>query len=79
MRRDGCPKDRAEGLLLLWFKDAVGTLWLARWEMVGLLTGRVCVLVVMALALRREGDTTGYVDVEEMALKFGKWWQSFVI
>ena len=43
------------------------------------MTGRVCVLVVMALALRREGDTTGYVDVEEMALKFGKWWQSFVI
>jgi hypothetical protein len=47
--------------------------------MVGLLTGRVCVLVVVALALRREGETTGFVDVEEMALKFGKWWQSFVI
>jgi hypothetical protein len=47
--------------------------------MVGLLTGRVCVLVEVALALRREGETTGFVDVEEMALKFGKWWQSFVI
>jgi hypothetical protein len=79
MRRDGCPKNRAEGLLLPWCKSAVGTLWLARWEMVGLLTGRVCVLVVVALALRWEGETTGFVDVEEMALKFGKWWQSFVI
>jgi hypothetical protein len=47
--------------------------------MVGLLTGRVCVLVVVALVLRWEGETTGFVDVEEMALKFGKWWQSFVI
>jgi hypothetical protein len=47
--------------------------------MVGLLTGRVCVLVVVALVLRREGETTGFVDVEKMALKFGKWWQSFVI
>jgi hypothetical protein len=36
-------------------------------------------LVVVALALRREGETTGFVNVEEMALKFGKWWQSFVI
>ena len=54
-------------------------MWVARWEMVGLLTGRVCVLVVVALALRREGETTGFVDVEEMALKFGKWWQSVVI
>ncbi len=79
MRRDGCPKDRAEGLLLPWCKGAVGTVWLARWEMVGLLAGRVCVLVVVALALRWEGETTGFVDVEEMALKFGKWWQSFVI
>jgi hypothetical protein len=42
------------------------------------LTGRVCVLVVMASTLRQEGDTTGFVNVEEMALKFGKWWQSFV-
>ena len=48
-------------------------------EMVGLLTGRVCVLVVVALALRREGETTGFVNVEEMALKFGEWWQSFVV
>jgi hypothetical protein len=47
--------------------------------MVGLLMGRVCVLVVVALALRQEGETTGFVDVEEMALKFSKWWQSFVI
>ncbi len=79
MRWDGCPKDRTESLLLPWCKCAVGTVWLARWEMVGLLTGRVCMLVVVALALRREGETTGFVDVEEMALKFGKWWQSFVI
>ncbi len=47
------------------------------------MTSRVCVLVVVALVLRREGETTGFVDVEEMALKFGKWfgkwWQSFVI
>ena len=77
--RDGCPKDRAESLLLPWCKGAVGTLWVARWEMVGLLTGRVCVLVVVALVLRREGETTGFVDIEEMALKFGKWWQSVVI
>ena len=62
-----------------WCKDAVGTLWLAWLGMVGLLTSRVCVLVVAALALRREGETTGFVDVEEMNLKFGKWWQSFVI
>jgi hypothetical protein len=79
MWRDGCPKDRVESLLLLWCKGAVGTLLLVRWEMVGLLTGRVCVLVVVALALKREGETTGFVDVEEMALKFGKWWHSFVI
>jgi hypothetical protein len=46
--------------------------------MVGLLTGRVCVLVVVAVALRREGETTGFVDVEEVALKFSKRWQSFV-
>ena len=77
--RDGCPKDRAESLLLPWCKGAVGTLWVARWEMVGLLTGRVCVLVVVALVLRREGETTGFADIEEMALKFGKRWQSFVI
>ncbi len=77
--RDGCPKGGAESLLLPWCKGAVGTLWVARWEMVGLLTGRVCVLVVVALVLRREGETTGFVDFEEMALKFGKWWQSFVI
>ncbi len=76
---DGCPKDRAECLFLPWCKGAVGALWVARWEMVGLLTGRVCVLVVVALVLRREGETTGFVDVEKMALKFGKWWQSFVI
>ena len=79
MWRDGCRKDRAESLLLPWCKGAVVTLWLTRWEMVGLLTGRVCVLVVVALVLRWEGETTGFVDVEEMALKFGKWWQSFVI
>ena len=48
-------------------------------EMVGLLTFKVCVLVVVLLTLRREGETTGFVDVEEMALKFGKWWQSFII
>jgi hypothetical protein len=47
--------------------------------MVGLLTGRVCVLFVVALTLRREGETMGFVDVKEMTLKFGKWWQSFVI
>ena len=76
---DGCAKDRAEGLLLSWCKSAVCTVWLARWEMVGLLTGRVCVLVIVSLTLRREGETTGFVDVEEMALKFGKWWQSFGI
>ncbi len=79
MWRDGRPKDRAESLLLSWCKNAVRTLWLARWEVVGLLKGRFCVLIVVALALRREGETTGFVDVEEMALKFGKWWQSFVI
>ena len=28
-------------------------------------------LVVVLLALRREGETTGFVDVEEMDLKFG--------
>ncbi len=38
----------------------------------GLLTGRVCVLVVAVLALRWEGETTRFGDVEEMALKFGK-------
>jgi hypothetical protein len=76
---DGCLKDRAESLLLPWCKGAVGNLWLARWEMVGLLTGRVCVLFVVALTLRREGETMGFVDVKEMTLKFGKWWQSFVI
>ena len=43
------------------------------------MTGRVGVLIVVSLALRRESETTGFVDVEEMALKFGKWWQSFVI
>ena len=68
MRRDGCPKDRFESLLLPRCKGAVGTLWLARWEMVGLLTGRVCVLVVVALVLRREGETAGFIDVEQMAL-----------
>jgi hypothetical protein len=48
--------------------------------MVGLLIGRVCVLVVQVLlTLRQESETTGFVDVEEMALKFGEWWQSFVI
>ena len=58
----------------------MGTLLLARWEMVGLLIGRVCVLVVQVLlTLRQESETTGFVDVEEMALKFGEWWQSFVI
>ena len=30
-------------------------------------------LVVVLLALRREGETTGFIDVEEMDLKFGKW------
>ncbi len=25
--RDGCPKERAESLLLSWCKGAVGTLW----------------------------------------------------
>ncbi len=79
MWRDGCPKDRAEGLLLIWCKGALGSLLLAWWEMVGLLTGRVCVLVVVLLTLRRERETTGFVNVERMALKFGKWWQSFVI
>ncbi len=48
-------------------------MWLAQWKMVGLLTRRVCVLVVVLLALRREGKTTGFVDVEEMDLEFGKW------
>jgi hypothetical protein len=76
---DGCPKDRAESLLLWWCKDVVSTLWLARWKRVGLVTGRVCVLVVVLLTLRREGETMGFVNVEEMALKFGKWWQSIVI
>jgi hypothetical protein len=37
------------------------------------------VLILVVLALRQEGETTGFVDVEEMALKFGKWWQSFVV
>ncbi len=57
----------------------VGTLLLAWWEMVELLTGRVCMLIEVLLTLRPEDETTGFVDVEEMVLKFGKWWQSFVI
>ena len=52
---------------------------LAWWEMVELLTGRVCMLIEVLLTLRPEDETTGFVDVEEMVLKFGKWWQSFVI
>ena len=43
----------AENLLLSWRKGAVGTVGLARWEMLGMLTGRVCVLVIVSLALRR--------------------------
>jgi hypothetical protein len=66
-------------LLFLWCKDVVGTLLLAWWEMVELLTGRVCMLIEVLLTLRPEDETTGFVDVEEMVLKFGKWWQSFVI
>ncbi len=31
------------------------------------------------LTLRRECETTGFGDVEEMAVKFGKWWQRSVI
>jgi hypothetical protein len=58
MWRGGCPKDRrAESLLLRWCKGEVDTLWLARWEMVGLLTGRVCVLVVVVLKNIQEVDT----------------------
>jgi hypothetical protein len=36
-------------------------------------------LVVVALVLTWESETTRFVSVEEMALKSGKWWQSFVI
>ena len=68
-----------ESLLLSLREVALGVLWLTRREVVGRLTGRVGVLIVVSLALRRESETTGFVDVEEMALKFGKWWQSFVI
>ena len=40
-------------LLLLWCEDAMVSLWLARWEMLGMLTGRIGVLVVVSLILRR--------------------------
>ena len=33
-------------------------------KMVGLLTGRMGVLIVVALVLRRECETTGFVNVE---------------
>jgi hypothetical protein len=49
------------------------------WGNGGVDDGQSVWLVAVALALRREGETTGFIDVEEMALKFGKWWQSFVI
>ena len=61
---DRCPKYRAESLVLSWCEDTEVALCLARWEMEGWLTDRVCVLVLVALALRREGETTGFVNVE---------------
>ena len=45
-------KDGAECLLSL-RKNAMGTLWVARWKMLGLLTGRIGVLVVVSLILIR--------------------------
>ena len=42
-------------------------------------TGSVGMLVVVAVVLGRECETTRFVNVEEMALKFGEWWQSFVV
>ena len=42
-------------------------------------TGSVGMLVVVAVVLRQECETTGFVNVEEMALKFGEWWHSFVV
>ena len=46
-------KDGAESLLLSLCEDAMGTVWVARWKVLRLLTGRVGVLVVVSLTLRR--------------------------
>ena len=43
-----------ESLLLSLREVALGVLWLTRREVVGRLTGRVGVLIVVSLALRRE-------------------------
>ena len=72
-------EDGAESLLLSMCEVAIGSTLISWWKMLGSLTGRVGMLIVVALTLRRECETTGFVDIEEMALKFGKWWQSFVI
>ena len=57
-------EDGAESLLLTLCENTMGSLGVARLKMVGLLTGRMGVLIVVALVLRRECETTGFVNVE---------------
>ena len=50
-------ENETESLLLSLREVALGILWLTRREVVGRLTGRVGVLIVVLLALRGESET----------------------
>lgn len=68
-------QDGAESLLLSLSENTLGSLGMARLEIVGLVTtGSVGVLVVVAVVLGRKCEATGFVNVQEMAFEFGEWW-----
>ena len=69
--------DGAEGLLLALGEEPVGgSLW---WDVCWETSGGVRMLVVVARLLGWEGDTSCFINVQQMTFKLSKCWESIII